>query len=362
MHASSPSSISSGASSSRAIASRSTAPHSRSPRPGGFSVSMATSAMTSSAISSARASSQAARSSFICDTSSTLHDGLTLRTSPPRCAATARRTTSRSATSAALTGLSKTSLARLEAGDGNPSLETLWRLGQALGLTIGQLLEGAGSGARAGAAVRARDRSWSRASGCAGGCCRPTTGRTAPRSSSSPCPPGARFEGPPHDAGTRELVHCIGGADQLRPGRPAARPRPGRHRVLRRNRPALLRRRPGRRARAAGHALPARFVSVLSSASPTLGAWPSDSRPAPAARKPQPARPRRRLLVFFGLWSPLVAAGRRRRARALGHHAHPRRLRARARRDPAAGRNLAAGPRHRPRRAARSRSPTRTAS
>ena len=72
MHASSPSSINSGASPRRAIASRRTSPHSRSRRPGGFSVSIATSAITSSAISSARASSHAASSSSICDTPSTL--------------------------------------------------------------------------------------------------------------------------------------------------------------------------------------------------------------------------------------------------------------------------------------------------
>src|SRR5437773_9769387 len=40
-----------------------------------------------------------------------------------------------------ITGLSKTSLARIEAGEGNPSLETLWRIGRALGISVGQLLE-----------------------------------------------------------------------------------------------------------------------------------------------------------------------------------------------------------------------------
>ena len=87
-----------------------------------------------------------------------------------------------------VTGLSKTSLVRLEAGDGNPSLETLWRLGQALGLTIGQLLEGAGPApARV---LRAGDGPMvESASACAAGCCRPTTGRAGPRSSSSSCPP-----------------------------------------------------------------------------------------------------------------------------------------------------------------------------
>jgi transcriptional regulator with XRE-family HTH domain len=37
-------------------------------------------------------------------------------------------------------GLSKTILARIEAGDGNPSLETLWRVSRALRVPLGELL------------------------------------------------------------------------------------------------------------------------------------------------------------------------------------------------------------------------------
>jgi len=37
-------------------------------------------------------------------------------------------------------GLSKTILARIERGDGNPSMETLWRISKALGLPLGALL------------------------------------------------------------------------------------------------------------------------------------------------------------------------------------------------------------------------------
>lgn len=37
-------------------------------------------------------------------------------------------------------GLSKTILSRIEAGDGNPSIETLWRVAQALALPLGALL------------------------------------------------------------------------------------------------------------------------------------------------------------------------------------------------------------------------------
>lgn len=37
-------------------------------------------------------------------------------------------------------GLSKTILARIERGDGNPSMETLWKLSQALGVGLGALV------------------------------------------------------------------------------------------------------------------------------------------------------------------------------------------------------------------------------
>jgi transcriptional regulator with XRE-family HTH domain len=39
-------------------------------------------------------------------------------------------------------GLSKTILAKIESGTGNPSVETLWRISQALAVPLGALLEG----------------------------------------------------------------------------------------------------------------------------------------------------------------------------------------------------------------------------
>ena len=54
-------------------------------------------------------------------------------------------------------------------------------------------------------------------------------------------PAGARFEGPPHDAGTRELVHCIDGAISCGPADQPLELVPGGHRVLRRDRRPLLR-------------------------------------------------------------------------------------------------------------------------
>ena len=40
-------------------------------------------------------------------------------------------------------GLSKTILGRIEAGEGNPSIETLWRISQALALPLGPEARGA---------------------------------------------------------------------------------------------------------------------------------------------------------------------------------------------------------------------------
>jgi len=42
---------------------------------------------------------------------------------------------------AGLAGLSKSILSRIERGDGNPSIETLWRIAQALDVPLGSLLE-----------------------------------------------------------------------------------------------------------------------------------------------------------------------------------------------------------------------------
>jgi XRE family transcriptional regulator, regulator of sulfur utilization len=109
-----------------------------------------------------------------------------------------------------LTGLSKTSLARLEAGDGNPSLETLWKLGQALGLSIGQLLEGPEP--EPARVLRSGDGPVVESSfGMRGRLLQTDEGPHRTEVFELVLPAGARFEGPPHDTGTRELVHCIEG-------------------------------------------------------------------------------------------------------------------------------------------------------
>jgi transcriptional regulator with XRE-family HTH domain len=109
------------------------------------------------------------------------------------------------------TGLSKTSLARLEAGEGNPSLETLWRLGEALGLTIGQLLEEAAP--EPARVLRSGEGPIVESSaGMRGRLLQTEDGPHRTEVFELDLPAGARFEGPPHDPGTRELVHCIAGA------------------------------------------------------------------------------------------------------------------------------------------------------
>lgn len=110
-----------------------------------------------------------------------------------------------------LTGLSKTSLARLEAAEGNPSLETLWRIARELGLSIGQLIEqpqhtparilAAGEGPIVESSFGMRGR-----------LLQTDHGRHRTEVFELTLPPGGRFQGDPHDAGTRELVYCVEGS------------------------------------------------------------------------------------------------------------------------------------------------------
>lgn len=108
------------------------------------------------------------------------------------------------------TGLSKTSLMRLETGHANPSLETLWRIGHELGLTIAQLIEqpdpdgetvqnaDAGTTITSEAGMQGRLLAHD-----------PTAHRTEVFELILPA--WARFTAEPHDRGTRELVYCVSG-------------------------------------------------------------------------------------------------------------------------------------------------------
>jgi transcriptional regulator with XRE-family HTH domain len=110
-----------------------------------------------------------------------------------------------------ITGLSKTSLARLEAAQGNPSLETLWRLARVLGLTVGQLFdEPAPEPARIlrsgqGPVVES-------SSGMRGRLLQLDQRHHRTEVFELILPASARFQGEPHDPGTREVVYCSEGS------------------------------------------------------------------------------------------------------------------------------------------------------
>ena len=116
-----------------------------------------------------------------------------------------------------VTGLSKTSLARLEAGDGNPSLETLWRVGRALGLSVGQMLEERVPGAAT--VLRRGDGPIVESSfGMRGRLLHTDHSRHRTELFELDLPPHAEFRGQAHEAGTREAVYCLDG--QIRCGPP----------------------------------------------------------------------------------------------------------------------------------------------
>lgn len=110
-----------------------------------------------------------------------------------------------------LTGLSKTSLQRLETGQANPSLETLWRLSRALGLSIGQLIE---PSAEQPARIRHADEGPIVESRYGMRARLLQTDNTRHRTEvfELTLPPGARFHGEAHDTGSHELVYCTKGS------------------------------------------------------------------------------------------------------------------------------------------------------
>ncbi|MGI5127939.1 helix-turn-helix domain-containing protein [Pseudonocardia sp. CA-107938] len=115
------------------------------------------------------------------------------------------------------TGLSKTSLARLEAGEGNPSLETLWRLGRALGMSVGQMLEEEAPGTAT--VLRRGDGPVVESTfGMRGRLLQTDHSRHRTELFELDLPPDAQFRGSAHEAGTREAIYCIEG--QIRCGPP----------------------------------------------------------------------------------------------------------------------------------------------
>ena len=107
-------------------------------------------------------------------------------------------------------GLSKTILARIERGDGNPSVETLWRVSNALGVPLGSLLQPPAGPrarvipARAGEPIRSADGMDAWLLHAAG---------HEHRSEvyDIDLPRGADQHTDPHLPGTEELIVCIKG-------------------------------------------------------------------------------------------------------------------------------------------------------
>lgn len=117
---------------------------------------------------------------------------------------------------AAKSGVSKASLSTIEAGTANPSLETLWRLAGALGLSLGALLGEAEPPRirliRAGEGV-----AFASESGLSGELLL-TEGRLhRTEIMAFELPAGADYRSAPHPSGTEELVFCISGTIEVGP-------------------------------------------------------------------------------------------------------------------------------------------------
>lgn len=116
----------------------------------------------------------------------------------------------------ARSGVSKASLSMIEAGSANPSLETLWRLAGALGVSLGTLL---------GESEPARTRLLRAGEGAALMSESGLTGRlllTEGRPHRTEViefelPVGADYESNPHQAGTEEFVFCVSGRIEVGP-------------------------------------------------------------------------------------------------------------------------------------------------
>lgn len=113
-------------------------------------------------------------------------------------------------------GVSKSNLSKIEAGVANPSLETLWHLAGALGLSLGDLLGEAEPPrmrlihAGEGAKVLAD-------SGLSGEMLLSEGRPHRTEIIHFALPPGADYRSAPHQMGTEELVFCIAGQMEVGP-------------------------------------------------------------------------------------------------------------------------------------------------
>jgi transcriptional regulator with XRE-family HTH domain len=106
-------------------------------------------------------------------------------------------------------GLSKTILSKIESGDGNPSVETLWRLSQALGVALGTLVEVEDEAPRTRLIPRRSGAALAADSGMASWMIHAGSGRTELHELSLPA--GASHRSGAHLPGTEEVVLCLSG-------------------------------------------------------------------------------------------------------------------------------------------------------
>lgn len=123
-------------------------------------------------------------------------------------------------------GLSKASLSTIEAGAGNPSLETLWRLAGALGLPLGSLL-GEVEPPRTRLIRAGEGTPVASESGLAGELLLSEGRPHRTEVIVFELPAGADHRSSPHQVGTEELVLCVSGSVEVGPAGAEERLRPG---------------------------------------------------------------------------------------------------------------------------------------
>jgi XRE family transcriptional regulator, regulator of sulfur utilization len=117
---------------------------------------------------------------------------------------------------AARAGLSKTILATIESGTGNPSLETLWRIARALDITVGTLL--AEDDPVHSQVIRRADGEWlSFESGIRGRLLHVDGRDRRLEALEMRLEPGRHYRSAAHAPGTEELVICLEGTLTLGP-------------------------------------------------------------------------------------------------------------------------------------------------
>jgi len=108
------------------------------------------------------------------------------------------------------TELSKTSISTIEAGTGNPSLETLWRIANALGVTLGALFEKS-TEATVTVVRRSAGPSFVSRSGVRGRLISPAGAQRRTEVLEITFDRAATYASEPHGPGTEELLICTEG-------------------------------------------------------------------------------------------------------------------------------------------------------